>query len=538
MTRAMRFDASGMTDGAPEIRRLTFDLDVEVCVIGGGLAGLVTAIEAAQLGANVALLEQRRIGWGASGYHLGSVMPGFDVLPETIVARIGRRAASELWRMSLTGAEIVRAFAAPMPDVALSEGALKVATSGAGLRALDALSALGADFGLDGILWDRDRVRDALDSKHYFGAMHLERAFQIDAAAYLRGLVAKARQVGVRLFEDTTVVSLDISGTRKRVVTPSATLRASHVVLAGNTHLGAALPRLSKTLLPVWRYGAITEPLGALAQEAVKFAGTVIDTDAIDHYRLTGDRLMWSSPQTTWEAQPGRFARRIQRRIRTIFPALKDVRIAGTFGGAVGCTVHGMPQIGQLRPGLWVASGFGRQGLNTSAMAGRIIARGILHGDDRWRLFGPFDLIWAGGRAGQVAGHAIEWAGRQHAAAASAWARREEASAIQSRRREARIAAVSQRAAREAAPVAAVTVIDPPDEPLMKEPVAPETVTAKPAIIALNETAQKDVPPAELNAISLPVRDPLPPSPFLDALEHVPSAMASRESEHQKPPAA
>ena len=67
------------------------------------------------------------------------------------------------------------------------------------------------------------------------------------------------------------------------------------------------------------------------------------------------------------------------------------------FGGAVGVTVHGMPQIGQLRKGLWVASGFGRQGLNTSAMAGQLIARSILWGDDRWRLFSPFELVWAGG---------------------------------------------------------------------------------------------------------------------------------------------
>ena len=67
------------------------------------------------------------------------------------------------------------------------------------------------------------------------------------------------------------------------------------------------------------------------------------------------------------------------------------------FGGAVGVTVHGMPQIGQLRKGLWVASGFGRHGLNTSAMAGQLIARSILWGDDRWRLFSPFELVWAGG---------------------------------------------------------------------------------------------------------------------------------------------
>ena len=89
------------------------------------------------------------------------------------------------------------------------------------------------------------------------------------------------------------------------------------------------------------------------------------------------------------------------------FRSLARCDIADVWGGAIGQTVHGMPQIGQLRQGLWVASGFGRQGLGTSAMAGQLIARSILWGDERWRLFSPFELVWAGGTTGRVAGHLI-----------------------------------------------------------------------------------------------------------------------------------
>ena len=122
------------------------------------------------------------------------------------------------------------------------------------------------------------------------------------------------------------------------------------------------------------------------------------DSDGIDHFRIVGgDRLMWASPETTWSARPQRFKPAIQRRIRAIFPQLGNVEISEVWGGATGLTVHGMPQIGQLRKGLWVASGFGRQGLNTTAMAGQLIAHSILWGDERWRLFSPFELVWAGG---------------------------------------------------------------------------------------------------------------------------------------------
>lgn len=173
--------------------------------------------------------------------------------------------------------------------------------------------------------------------------------------------------------------------------------------------MGASGQRLAATLLPTWRYAALTEPVGERLTNAITFQGSVADTDDIDHFRVVdGDRLLWSSPETTWQANPHRFAKSIQRRIAAVFPKLGPVKIAESWSGVFGQTVHGMPQIGQLRQGLWVLSGFGRQGLNTTAMGGQLVARSILSGDDRWRLFAPFELVWAGGTAGRIAGQAAE----------------------------------------------------------------------------------------------------------------------------------
>jgi hypothetical protein len=99
-----------------------------------------------------------------------------------------------------------------------------------------------------------------------------------------------------------------------------------------------------------------------------------------------------------------------------------------------------MPQIGELRKGLWVASGFGRQGMNTSAMAGLLIARSILWGDERWRLFSPFELVWAGGTTGRIAAHLISLWGRGASAAANALARYREGVRAKERVRNARLA--------------------------------------------------------------------------------------------------
>src|SRR5450432_818026 len=115
-------------DPAPylERSRLSFDLDVDICVVGAGLAGLTVALEAARLGASVAVLEGRTIGWNASGHQLGTVMPGFGIPIGDLIARIGFEDTSELWAMSKEGAEFVRATASEelIPGIALTEGAL------------------------------------------------------------------------------------------------------------------------------------------------------------------------------------------------------------------------------------------------------------------------------------------------------------------------------------------------------------------------------------------------------------------------------
>ena len=139
------------------------------------------------------------------------------------------------------------------------------------------------------------------------------------------------------------------------------------------------------------------------------------DTDLADnHYRIVGgDRLMWSGGMTTWEGNPRRFARQLQHDIERTFPQLGEVEFEHIWTGVLGNPLHRMPQIGELTPRVWLASGFGGHGINTTAMAGNIIARAIADGDDTWRLFLPFELVWAGGRIGRAVAQVHYWWYRQ-----------------------------------------------------------------------------------------------------------------------------
>jgi hypothetical protein len=144
-----------------------------------------------------------------------------------------------------------------------------------------------------------------------------------------------------------------------------------------------------------------------------------------------------------------------------------------------------MPQIGELSPGLWLASAFGGHGLNTTAMAGTILAQAITEGDDSWRLFAPFELVWAGGRLGRAAMQVYYWwfDGRERLLARQARQREQES------RRVTELAAL--RAGEAPAPVEARLGAVVPPSVLPEEPGLTE-LPADP--VAARETAEARSP--------------------------------------------
>ncbi len=417
---------------SPERPQLTFDFDVDVCVVGAGLAGLTVAREVARRGWSVAVLEANRVGWAASGRNTGFVLPGFQQGLESMIERIGLDHAKELWALSGQGLAYVRRTIAEtgMPGVDPVDGWLHVSKtddSGKESRAyVERLRWIGGEVEA----WPAERVRSVLPNPRYFSAVHYPTAFHIHPLNYTLGLAAAAEAEGARIFERTPAVSIDPTGVRKRIDTPHARVRAPHVVLAGNVHLGALLPELAATLIPVNTFVMVTEPIGPSLSEVIRYRGAVSDTNRADnHYRIvgdkeTGERLQWSGRMRVWEANPHKFARALVGDIRRAFPELGSVEIAHLWRGTLGRSVHRMPQIGELEPGQWVASGFGGHGLNTTAMAGELIARGIVEKDDTWRLFAPYELVWAGGGLGRAVAQGLYWTRSTGDKLAQAMARR------------------------------------------------------------------------------------------------------------------
>lgn len=405
---------------SPERQRLNFDLDVDVCVIGAGLAGLTAAREVALRGWSVAVLEAGVVAGAASGRNTGFVLPGFGAPIDDVVERVGLDHAKQLWALSEQGLDYVRhtIAQAKLPGVDPVPGWLhisKIDNGDAQRSYVERLRWIGATVEA----WPAEKLREQIVNPRYFNAVHFPTAFHIHPLNYALGLAALAEQAGARIFEHTPAITIDAAGVRKRIATPDGMVRAGHVVLAGNVQLGALMPVLSATLLPMSTFVMVTEPLGPKLHDLIRYRGAVSDTNRADnHYRIVGDansggeRLQWSGRMRVWQADP-RFVRRgLVADIKRNFPELGAVEIAHLWRGTLGRTIHRMPQIGEIERGVWLASGFGGHGLNTTALGGELVARGLVEGDQTWRLFAPYELVWSGGVLARLLAQGIYWGTR------------------------------------------------------------------------------------------------------------------------------
>ncbi len=387
-------------------------LEADVCVVGGGLAGLSVALELAERGHSVALVEARRVGWGASGRNGGFVSPGFSLPAERLIARLGLGRARALYALSREAVALMRRriqeYAIPCGPIV--DGILEASwfDDADGLKR--ERDRMAEAFGIEQEFWPRERLRAALVSDRYYDGLLNPEGFQFHPLNYCLGIAAAAERAGARLFESSPARALDLDGPVKTVTTEGGRVRAGQVVIACGGYIERLEPRLASAIVPIATYVVATEPLGERLETAIRAPFAVHDNRfALDYYRALEDtRILWGG-RISIRRSPPDLATLMLGDLVKVYPQLRGVRAETAWSGLMSYAVHKMPQIGALRPGVWYAMGFGGHGMNTTTMAGTLIAAAIAEGDDRYRLFAPFGLTPAGGPFGALAAQASYW---------------------------------------------------------------------------------------------------------------------------------
>lgn len=388
-------------------------IEAEVCVVGGGLAGLSTALGLAERGVSVVLLEGVRAGWGASGRNGGFVTGGFSKSLQSLESQLGRDHAKRIHALSWDAVALIRrrmeAYAidcGPIVDGIIRASWFDDADSLK--RERDYMADMT---GIEEEFWPRGKLGEILISERYYDGLFNPLGFQFHPLNYSLGLAAAAEAKGVRIFEDSPATGHDLAGPLKLMRTDHGEVRAPTVVMTCGGYIDGLHRKLSRAIVPVATYVAVTEPLGDRLKTAIRAPYAVHDTRfALDYYRpLHDSRILWGGRITVRRSDPADLAGLMRGDLLKVYPQLAGVEMETAWGGLMSYGTHKMPQIGEVTPGVWYAMGFGGQGMNTTTMAGELVAGAIAEGDDRYRLFAPFGLTPTGGPLGKAAAQLTYW---------------------------------------------------------------------------------------------------------------------------------
>jgi len=350
---------------------------VDVAVVGGGYTGLTAAYTLAKSGVETAILEQDRIGSGASSRHAGIVTTGFRQSLANLFDWHGEALGRQLWQASLEAVDLVGEIVA---DEGIScdftrRGHLTLAAKPSHFKSMQALVAWfdsELDFSLE--LLSPEETATAVGSATYHGGMVNEWSASLHPSKYLYGLAGAVARHGGLLCEKTAVTRLEKYAHGFLVHTSQGTVKAREVLLATNGYTGKLVRSVQRLVFPMNSVAIVTEPLTTAQQTYLNPDGrTAQDSRWLHHYfRLTPDGRFLFGSHRHWRLEPDLLdcAAALRQQMAQRFPLLADVPLSHVWAGNLGQTFDLVPHIGRLN-GVHYALGYSGQGVALSAYLGR-----------------------------------------------------------------------------------------------------------------------------------------------------------------------
>jgi gamma-glutamylputrescine oxidase len=356
----------------------------DVAVIGGGFTGVATALELAERGLKVALVETHKIGWGASGRNGGQItgsLSGDAAMRKQMRATLGDDVDDFIWWLRWRGHDIIRARVARYGiDCDLRNGHLHAAMKASHLRELESSyeEAQRRGMGDQVELLDRAAVRQHLDTDIYSGALKNLRNMHVHPLNLCIGEARAAESLGTSIFEHSEVIDI-VHGATPTIITTKGRIRANQVLLAGDVYHKLARSQLSGKIFPAMGGLVTTEPLGDLAHTINPQQLAVYDCRfVLDYYRPTADGRLLFGGGANYSGHGLRdVAAELLPCIEQTFPKLKGVRIDYQWTCAMGIVVNRIPQLGKLSDNVWYCQGYSGHGVATSHIMGEIMAEAI-----------------------------------------------------------------------------------------------------------------------------------------------------------------
>ncbi len=377
------------------------NLTADVVVVGAGFAGLTSALELAERGYKVIVLEADRICSGASGRNGGQAIAGFASGQGPYESQLGMPAAKQAWGMSLEALDLLdQRILKHSIDCDRVHGYLYVADRKSKARQLEKdMRELRQNYGFETEFLSGSDVKQHIDSPLYEASAYEKRSGHLHPLKYGLGLASAAQSVGVRIFEKSAVIKLDRGASVAAQVvahTAQGSVKASYGVLAGNYTLpeygSQVAPELASRIMPVGTYIIGTAPIDpALAKQLIPSNASVCDNNfVLDYFRFSADhRLLFGGRVSYTTLSPPNLQGIMQARMAKVFPQLADTPVEFVWGGFVDISMNRALDFGRLKdsPNVFYLQGFSGHGVAATGLGGKLVAEAVAGQAERFDVF-------------------------------------------------------------------------------------------------------------------------------------------------------
>ncbi len=389
------------------------EIDTRVCIIGGGLAGISTALGLIERGVECVLLESQQIAWGASGRNGGFVGTGFSLDALKLCKLLGENHAKQLYMQTREAFKLIQKRVEGheehirQPD----NGTLVASWFSDEYAVKQYVDEMNRLYDEEYEYWPREKVAENYLTSRYYDGFLKPGTMRFHSLNYALHTARLAIDKGAKFFEETPARHVSQAGDRWLIKTPAGTVKADHVVYACSGYIGSLHGKLSRATLPVATYILLTEPLGHRLHDVIRAPYAVGDNRfSANYYRVVGNKqLLWGGRVSMFHPSQERLKTIMLKDLLSVYPQLKGIKGEVAWGGFMGYARHKMPQIGQLKPGEWYCQGFGGHGMVNTTMGGELVASAIASDDRRYDLFSPFGLDYVGKPFGPAIAQIAYW---------------------------------------------------------------------------------------------------------------------------------
>ncbi len=361
------------------------DIEVDVCIIGGGFTGLNAALVLARGGVKAAVLEAGTIGVdGASGRANGQVIPHHTKKsPSEVVELYGKHRGDIFNAIVESGPrsvfETIERY--DIKCDLTKNGWIQPAHSPVALERARLFYKDWSAFGARVEWLDKDTTRAKIGTEAYLGAWKTYDAGQINPYALTQGLARAVLSEGAAIYTQTRATAVHKEAAGWRITTPRGVVRCRVMLACTNALTGRFWPGLQSVVVPLKTYQVATKPLPPQWRARILPGGEGVSDSLRDTRAFRYDArggLAMVGIHTLWHNAAQRGKDYVTGRLRVLFKDFPENFIEEYWEGTIGIVPDRLPRLMRLDENAYFIGIYSGRGIALSSGWGRTMAEFIL----------------------------------------------------------------------------------------------------------------------------------------------------------------